>query len=148
MKKVILGNLMVLGLLLASCSNAQNQGEKSTSETVEQNSNAPVVGNKDVNVKDFSNLIASGNGILLDVRTPEEYAEGHLEGCTLMDFNSPAFADEVAKLDRDKAVYVYCRSGARSGRAADMMTDMGFKEVYNLEGGIVAWQQSGKPVVQ
>lgn len=148
MKKLVLGNLVVLGLLFASCSNAQNQGEKSATESAEQNQPASAVINKDVDVAEFESLAEKGNGLLLDVRTPEEFAEGHLDGCMLMDFNSPGFRDEVAKLDRDNPVYLYCRSGGRSGRAADIMTDMGFKEVYNLEGGIMAWQREGKPVVK
>lgn len=148
MKKLVLGNLVVLGLLFASCSNAQNQSEAATTESTEQNKPASGAINKDIDVAEFANLADAGKGLLLDVRTPGEYAEGHLEGSTLLDFNSASFRDEVAKLDRNQPVYVYCRSGGRSGRAADIMTDLGFKEVYNLEGGIMAWQRQGKPVVQ
>lgn len=148
MKKLVLSNLVALGLLFTSCSNAQNQGEKSTKESAEQNTSASAIINKDVDVAEFAAMVEEGQGALIDVRTPEEYAEGHLKGCTLMDFNGPAFRDEVATLDRERPVYVYCRSGARSGRAADIMKEMGFKQVYNLEGGILAWQRQGMPVVQ
>lgn len=144
MKKVGLGSLVALSILATSCSNAQNQNETPSATQQEQ---VQVV-NRDVDVAEFSALAANGKGLLLDVRTPEEYAEGHLEGCTLIDFNSPGFQAEIAKLDRNQPVYLYCRSGGRSGRAADMMTDMGFKEVYNLEGGIMAWQREGKAVVK
>jgi rhodanese-related sulfurtransferase len=148
MKKLVLGNLVVLGLLFASCSNAQNQSEPAAAESATQSQPATSVINKDIDVAEFANLANAGKGLLLDVRTPGEYGEGHLQGSTLLDFNSASFRDEIAKLDRNQPVYLYCRSGARSGRAADIMTDMGFKEVYNLEGGIMAWQRSGKPVVQ
>ena len=148
MKKFMIGNLVAASLLFASCSNAQNKAGESATETSGQEQSASASINKDIDVAEFESFVKADNGLLLDVRTPQEYAEGHLEGSTLIDINSATFKDEVAKLDRNTPVYVYCRSGGRSGRAADIMTDMGFKSVYNLEGGIMAWQRESKPVVQ
>jgi rhodanese-related sulfurtransferase len=71
-----------------------------------------------------------------------------LEGATQIKYRESNFEAKVKELDREKPVYVYCRSGNRSGRAARIMKGLGFKEVYNLEGGILAWQRKGKPVVQ
>lgn len=85
--------------------------------------------------------------VVLDVRTPEEYAEGHLEGAILVDFYDPDFADQLAELDPDKPYLLYCRSGNRSGQAADIMDTLGFSNVADVDGGILAWATSGNPIV-
>lgn len=81
--------------------------------------------------------------ILLDVRTPDEYKEAHLPGAVNIDWNDEGFMDKVAKLDKNKPVFVYCRSGHRSGLAAQALKSAGFDEVFNLDGGIMAWQKAG-----
>lgn len=81
--------------------------------------------------------------VVLDVRTPDEYAEGHLPGATLVDFNAADFHEQLDALDKDKDYLVYCRSGNRSGQAREMMADMGFSSVADLDGGIVAWEADG-----
>lgn len=91
-------------------------------------------------------LIASGDVELLDVRTPDEYAEGHVAGATLIDFYEPDFADRIGELDRSKTYVVYCRSGNRSGQAVALMAKQGFASVNDVDGGIVAWQAAGLPV--
>ena len=96
--------------------------------------------NADVNVAAFAALIdTSETGLLLDVRTDREFAMGHIRGAAQIDFYRDDFQEELAKLDPNVPVYVYCRSGNRSGQAAKMMKSMRFKTVYNLEGGIGAW---------
>lgn len=84
--------------------------------------------------------------ILLDVRTPGEYQEGHIKGSLNIDWNNSNFSDEVAKLDKNKPVFVYCKSGGRSGSAVQALNGMGFKEVYDLDGGITQWKKAGMPV--
>ncbi len=84
--------------------------------------------------------------ILVDVRTPEEYAEGHINGALNINWNDPAFMDEMAKLDKNKPVFVYCKSGNRSGQAAEALKGMGFKEIYDLQGGITGWKKAGMKV--
>ncbi len=81
--------------------------------------------------------------ILLDVRTPGEFASGHLAGAVNLDYNSPAFRESVAGLDRSLAYLVYCGSGRRSEGAAGIMRELGFTEVYNMLGGISAWMSEG-----
>ena len=96
--------------------------------------------NVDVNVATFATLLDSAEtGLLLDVRTDREFAMGHIRGAAQIDFYRDDFQAELAKLDPNVPVYVYCRSGNRSGQAAKMMKSMGFKTVYNLEGGMGAW---------
>lgn len=83
---------------------------------------------------------ADDNSVILDVRTPEEYEEKHIPNSKLINVQeSQAFVDEIQKLDKSKSYYVYCRSGGRSAMAANIMEQMGFSDVANLEGGITDW---------
>ena len=86
------------------------------------------------------------NAVVLDVRTPEEYAKGHLPGSVLLDFKAPDFKEKVTKLDRNRTYLVHCAVGGRSAQACDQMNQAGFIKVLNLEGGIKAWEAAGKPV--
>jgi rhodanese-related sulfurtransferase len=70
--------------------------------------------------------------VILDVRTPEEYSEIHVQGSVNIDWNGPDFKDQVMKLDKNASYKVYCRSGNRSGRAMDLMKTLGFHDVENL----------------
>ncbi len=86
---------------------------------------------------------------LLDVRTQQEWDEGHLKGAKLVTLSEEGFADKAkAVLDPKKPVVVYCRSGNRSAKAAKLLRDGGFATVLDMAGGIVAWQKEGKPVVK
>jgi len=83
---------------------------------------------------------------ILDVRTPQEYADGHLSGAANLDFYEPDFAASLDELDKEQPYFVYCRSGSRSESAIETMKGLGFTEVYELDGGIVSWVQAGLPV--
>ena len=85
--------------------------------------------------------------IVLDVRTPEEFAEGHIEGAIMIDFYRDDFADQLAELDPDQPYLLYCRSGNRSGQTAAIMEDLGFANVADVDGGIIAWTDAGLDVV-
>jgi rhodanese-related sulfurtransferase len=85
---------------------------------------------------------------LIDVRTPAEYAEGHLEGAELIDFYSPDFRSRIDALPRDGIYLLYCRSGNRSGQAVALMLELGFENVAHLSGGIGAWLRAGYPVAR
>lgn len=88
---------------------------------------------------------ADDNAFLLDVRTPGEYAEKHIPGSTMIDINSADFFDKIEELDKNKNYYVYCRSGGRSARACQAMSEAGFEgKLFNLEGGITAWKGETK----
>ncbi len=86
--------------------------------------------------------------VILDVRTPEEFAEGHLEGAMMIDFYADDFGAQLDELDPSVPYLLYCRSGNRSGQAAAMMADRGFVDVADVDGGIAAWTGAGLPVVQ
>ncbi len=90
----------------------------------------------------------SKEAILIDVRTPDEYAQGHLANALSIDIYATDFKSRVSKLDKTKPVFVYCKAGSRSGSAVDIMEDLGFKEIYDLSGGIISWQKANKPIVK
>ncbi len=101
----------------------------------------------DLNVSEFSQKINEPDVIILDVRTPEEFASGHIEGALNIDFNSGDFANEITRLNPSETYAIYCRSGSRSGQAASIMHKAGFHDVSNLNGGVIDWTNAGLPLV-
>lgn len=93
-------------------------------------------------------LKATKSPILLDVRTPDEYVSGHIAGAIELDYYSNDFKARANKLDKTKPVFVYCASGVRSNAAVVVLTELGFKEIYDLRGGIRSWAQSGKAIIK
>jgi rhodanese-related sulfurtransferase len=104
-------------------------------------------GATNMNVLDFSNKITESGVVILDVRTPGEFAEGYIEGARMIDFQGGSFETEIASLDKNATYAVYCRSGNRSGQAVKIMQDAGFLNLYNLEGGVIDWANQGMPLV-
>lgn len=141
MKNLLLGALALISF--SACGTMPTE-DTATQEAVEQVSGTT----EDLNVERFAEFVASGEGIVLDVRTPDEYNAGHLEGSLHHNIYDADFADQLAKLDPETPVYVYCKAGGRSAKAMSMMHEMGFAEVYNLAGGYDAWSRSGQPVVK
>ncbi len=86
--------------------------------------------------------------VILDVRTAEEVADGYIENAINIDFYSETFRDEVDRLDKNRTYLIYCRSGARSGNALDIMDELNFREVYNISGGILDWEANELPTVK
>ena len=126
MKKVI---AVITSLLLAGCSTT-------------------TTGATNMNVSEFSKKISESGVVILDVRTPGEFAEGYIEGAQNIDFQSGNFENEIAVLDKNVTYAVYCRSGNRSGQAAKIMHDAGFHDVYNLDGGVIDWTSEGMMLVK
>ena len=85
--------------------------------------------------------------VILDVRTPDEFAEGHIDGAVMIDFYGDDFAAELSTLDHDVPYVLYCRSGNRSGQTLAMMGQLGFTSVQDVDGGILAWEEAGLPTV-
>ena len=102
---------------------------------------------EDVSVTEFQELVAQNNGIILDVRTPDEIAQGHISGASMLNIYDEDFERKLNLMQKDKPIYVYCRSGGRSSRAAQIMGENGFSEVYNLEGGMGAWNRANLPTI-
>jgi len=83
--------------------------------------------------------------VILDVRTPEEFADGHIENAINLDYYSETFQDELDKLDKKKTYLIYCRSGKRSSNALNIAGELEFREAYNMLGGIIEWKAEGLP---
>ncbi len=98
---------------------------------------------KTINEKEFKTLIQEDNTVILDVRTPGEYKEGHLENSVLLNYKNESFLSDIDTLDNTKTYLVYCKAGGRSEKASEEMSKKGLK-TYNLDGGISQW--TGKVV--
>ena len=126
MKKVIA--MLTSVLLLAGCASG-------------------ATGVTNMNVEDFSKKTAESGVVILDVRTPGEFMTGHIQDAQNIDFESGSFESQIESLDKNGTYSVYCRSGNRSGQAVKVMQDAGFKNIYNLDGGVIDWANSGLPLV-
>lgn len=124
MKRILM--ITMFAAIALGCGDAQNQGTLM----------------KTVGVEDFASIIAQKDVRLIDVRTPKEFAEGHIMGAEMIDVKTADFAERIK--DITDTVAVYCRSGKRSLMAAEQLAKQGCI-VYNLDGGILAWQKAGKP---
>ncbi len=96
---------------------------------------------------EFNSQIKTATGTLLDVRTPSEFGNGHLIGAGQLNYYNSDFKQKLLLLPRDQPVYLYCNTGYRSRRAAEILSENGFKKVYNLEHGIMQWNLENLPVV-
>jgi len=111
-----------------------------------ENTNSQII--EDVNTENFHQLIEKGDGIIIDVRTSQEFNSGHIIDATNIDFYSDDFTDKLKIVRKDVPIYVYCRSGGRSSSAADKMEKLGFTKVYNMIGGIGSWQSEGYETIK
>ena len=131
--------LAVVCIIAISCARMFSKGAQGT---------PALTAYSNVNVDEFQNLIADANVQLLDVRSQEEFDEGHIAGAALVDVNDSTFVEQAMKvLDKQRPVAVYCRSGRRSARAANLLSGQGC-QVTNLAGGVLAWQDAGKALVK
>ena len=101
---------------------------------------------KNIRPEQFDKLCQQTNAVVLDVRTPKEFALGHIAGATNIDWQAADFQKRVSALDKSKTWLVHCAVGGRSAKAAEKMATLGFTNVYNLQGGLKAWQTAGKPI--
>jgi rhodanese-related sulfurtransferase len=101
-----------------------------------------------IGASDVVDVVADPDVVVLDVRTPVEYAEGHVAGAVNIDVSSPSFDDEIAALDPDTTYVVYCRSGNRSADAAAQMVGAGFTDVYDVDAGLATLSSAGVPLTR
>ena len=145
MKKLLLVLvLVIIGVVLT--------GGCAGTETTTPTQETPTQIIEDITPQEAFTLIQDNENnpefVILDVRTPEEFADGHLKNAITLDYYSETFRDELSKLDKDKTYLVYCRSGKRSRNAVDIMEELNFKEVYNMSGGIIEWEAEGLPIIE
>ena len=138
-RRALLTLLAVLGLALglAGCGMDEPSGSATVDTSYEH-----------VDAATFADRITERDVVLLDVRTPDEFAAGHLEGATNLPLAGDDFDGRVADLDPDTTYAVYCRTGVRSQQAMEIMRAAGIEAVYDLDGGITAWTESGRPTVK
>lgn len=137
-----------LSLAFTGCSgqsNADESGAVNQKETVksEKSTDKKIV---DIGPKEFQKRIKNDKVQLVDIRTKMETDKGVIANPVLNDFYSDDFKENLKSLNKDEPVYVYCHSGGRSSKAANMMKEMGFKKVYNLKNGISSWKKEGLPI--
>lgn len=99
-----------------------------------------------VDVLTFEQKMKEEGVQLIDVRTPSEYAEGHLANAVNININDSDFKAKIEALDKTKPILVYCKSGGRSGRACSQLKEMGFTTITDLDGGITDWKAHEKPI--
>ena len=106
---------------------------------------------KDISVQQGKEMVDRGEVFILDVRTPEEYAAGHIKGSTLLavqDIPEQELGEKLKDIPKDRKILVYCRTDRRSTQASQILVENGFSEVYNMKGGIIGWMNAGYEVVK
>lgn len=86
------------------------------------------------------------NRVLIDVRTPEEFAKGHLPGAININVEDESFAEKMDEIKKNENIYLYCKTGKRSAKAVAIADTLGFRNIYNLDGGFISWKEAGKAV--
>lgn len=127
----------------------EQEEEEESAEDAETPSSPESSGIRIVSADDAAATIADppDDLVILDVRTPDEFAAGHIEGAVMLDFYREDFAEQVAALDRDVPYVIYCRSGSRSGQTRELMSELGFAAVDDVDGGVISWADAGLPFV-
>jgi rhodanese-related sulfurtransferase len=130
-RRVLLGLafFLALGYGLTWASDVHNLSASEAQVLIQENQNNPAF-------------------VILDVRTPAEYGQGHIAGAQLLDYKSARFSEGLERLDKTKTYFVYCRTGNRSGRALQLMESMGFGNIYHLSAGIMDWASHKLPLVK
>jgi len=128
--------VVALGLTLGACSSSGSSGPLAPAVAVD--------GIRHLDVEGFAALAATPATVLIDVRTAEEFASGHLQGATNLDLRAVDFDSRLASLAKGSTYAVYCHSGNRSGQALERMSAAGFTHVADLSGGITAWTAAGR----
>jgi phage shock protein E len=128
--------------LLSACERKVPQAQSAVHE------GTPGSAIKNIEVEEAEELLQENeNVVVLDVRTPKEYSEGHIAGAKNLNFNDRKnFQEQLAGLDKEQTYLVHCAVGGRSAQAREMMKELNFQNVYHLEGGFKAWEKAGKPV--
>lgn len=152
--KAIDKNIPILRVLLAvatACSlvalpacSSGSQGDSEASSATAVSEEMPTVPTK--TVPEIADMLDDGNVAVIDVRTPEEYVLGHLFGAMNIDFYSDDFSQNLDTLDRDRTYVVYCRCGVRGAKSVAAMQEIGFQDVYNMEGGYLEWEYERQPI--
>jgi rhodanese-related sulfurtransferase len=136
MKKILkLPLFLFLTVSIIACSNKQ------PSKTITKNGEINVISPADFKEK-------SVNYTVVDVRTPQEFQSGHIEGAININYFDKNFLEQITKFNTDEPIFIYCKSGNRSGSASKKISNLGFKEVYDLQNGIIFWNKNNYKIVK
>ncbi len=144
MNKTFMMLMLTTGLFFGACTSSP-ESSNTDEETVEVNKQRII---ETIDVATFKQKMEDGKVQIVDVRSPNEWDEGIIPGAHLIDIYDDNFRANLSVLNGDSPILVYCKSGGRSGKASKIMYKMGFPEVYNLDGGITAWQKAGMSVTK
>ncbi len=149
MKKKTLGTLLLSVSLILALVSAEGCAPIET-DTAEQETQTPIIEN--ITPGRALTLIQNNRDnpdfIIIDVRTPKEFAQERIEGAINLDYYSAAFREQLNELDKNKTYLVYCLIGRRSKAAVDLMKELGFGQIYNISDGINDWKKEGMPTVK
>lgn len=158
MKKILFIGILISGLAFACGNNDQAKNGLSASANSETPGNDSKEKKKVKVIEDENSLInksiilsdvyefaerIDAGGPVIDVRTPDEFNEGHISGAINIDYLSEEFKTKIKEIDMINPVSIYCRSGGRSAKAAIEMKGLGFKKIYDLDGGYDGWKEKG-----
>ncbi len=90
----------------------------------------------------------SKNQTIIDIRTPQEFVSGHLENAININYYDSTFLEQISKYDKSKPIFIYCRSGNRSNSASKKLSNIGFKQIYDLQGGITNWINTNHKIIK
>lgn len=136
MKTILkLSLILFFTLSVVACNNKQ------PSKTVTQFGEINVITPADFKEK-------SANQTIVDIRTPQEFAEGYIEGAININLFDKNFLDQMAQFDKSKPIFIYCRSGNRTSSASKKLSELGFQQVYDLQGGIINWSRNNQPITK
>ena len=136
-RRIAAGSMVVVAITgISACSSGEPVASSASQATGQH-----------MTASDFSTALKEPGTIVVDVRTPAEFASGHLPQAKNIDIEAADFATRIAALDKNATYAVYCHSGNRSGAALEQMAGVGFTHLYDLAGGIGAWQSMGGPMV-
>ena len=111
-----------------------------------------MAGVQTISPRHFKSLLDRHQGdpdvVLLDVRTPKEFENGHIQGALLLDYYSSDYVERIKALDREKTYLIYCRSGNRSGKSLAIFDKLGFRHAYHMDAGVIGWSRENYPLVR
>jgi len=136
--------LLILTILF-SCKGQESKTEASEEKTIETKTEETTQESEPIivlDVNDYKTQVIGKDIQLIDVRTADEYKEGHIDDAINIDyFESDTFAEKFEQFNKDEPLYIYCRSGGRSGKSSKILIELGFSKVYDLKGGYLAWSK-------
>lgn len=144
---IIISCIVLLGggwLLISAPQESNDDNTPATSQTSTQAESVTTSPTKIISPADAYELLSTSSVQLIDLREPEEYEASHIAGSTLLPLGQ--FSASISALEHEDPVLLYCRTGNRSGQAAYILENAGFTQIYDLQGGITAWEAAGLPL--